>query len=488
MLISDLFKNIPHRIIQGNENSLDIKQIEIDSRKVEPDTLFICITGLTTNGHDYISSAVTNGATAILVEKEDLQLPKEITVIHVENTREVMSYVAANFYDNPANKLRLIGVTGTNGKTTVTCFIEEILRNCGRKTGLIGTTGAKIGTENLDISFATSTTPDPLELHKIFAHMLKAGVQDVVIEVTSHALVLHKTKGLTFHVGVFTNLTQDHLDIHGTMENYRLAKAELFAQSKHGVVNIDDESTPTMISKLGSNPFTTYAIENKTNLRAIHINHCPEFSEFKVNDMNYKLVPRGKFNIYNALAAISTAEVLGLDRNKIREAVSQIKGVPGRIQSVVNNYGYNVYVDYAHTPDGLQNIITAVREFTKGRVITIFGCGGDRDKDKRPIMGKVAGKLSDYCIITSDYPRTENPMDIINQVEEGIKQTNTDYLVIENRFNAIIQGVRLLSYGDSLIIAGKGHEDYQIIGTTKHDFDDYKVAEKAISDRGEVIS
>jgi len=396
-----------------------------------------------------------------------------------------MALIAANFYNNPAKKLRLIGVTGTNGKTTTTYFIEEILRNCGRKTGLIGTTGISALNKPMDISFATSTTPDPTELHKIFAEMVALGVQDVVMEVSSHSLALFKMEGLTFDVGVFTNLTQDHLDFHGTMENYKIAKAQLFAQSNFAVVNADDEATPTMLEYHGNNPFFTYGIENAADLQALHI----EFCEQTVFDLEvigglrrFVLNNQGRFNIYNSLAAIGTAKALGLHIDEIQKAFNTgLAGVPGRIQSVPNDQGLNVLVDYAHSPDGLKNIISAVRECTTGRVITLFGCGGGRDKTKRPEMGKIAGELSDFCILTSDNPRTENPLDILAQVEEGVKKTSESYVIIENRREAIFVGVKMLKHEDALIIAGKGHEDYQEIGTAKHHFDDFEVATEALN-------
>ena len=483
MKLNDLLNDIPHEMIQAGD--CEITSVVIDSRKVKPGALFICQRGLTVDGHKYIESAVKAGASAIMIEDKNAAYPTGIAVIYVENSRKATATIAANFYNHPAKKLRLIGVTGTNGKTTTTCFIEEILRHCGRKTGLIGTVGAKIGNQPMDIAFETSTTPDQLELHEIFAKMLKAGVQDVVMEVSSHALALYKMEGLIFDVGVFTNLTQDHLDFHGTMENYRLAKAQLFTQSRYAVVNADDDSTPTMLEHHGDNPYTTYSIQRESDLQAIHIGLRPKVTGFSVVQGSRKYVfhlyPKGTFNIYNALAAIGTAQALGLDMDKVElEAVPKISGVPGRIQHVPNSRDLSVFVDYAHSPDGLENIISSVREFTQGRVITIFGCGGDRDKVKRPIMGRIAGEMSDFCILTSDNPRTEDPMFILAQVEEGTRETKTPYEVIENRREAIFRGVEMLKPEDSLIIAGKGHEDYQILGTTKHHFSDYEVAAEAL--------
>jgi UDP-N-acetylmuramoyl-L-alanyl-D-glutamate--2,6-diaminopimelate ligase len=398
-----------------------------------------------------------------------------------------MALISANFHGNPADKLRLIGVTGTNGKTTTTYFIESILRNSGRKTGLIGTVGLRALGERLDIPFVTDTTPDPPELHFIFAKMLELGVQDVVMEVSSHALALCKMAGLSFDVSVFTNLTQDHLDFHGTMQEYCLAKASLFSQSKFAVLNADDDAMHTMLEHHGGDPFFTYAIENGADFRAIHTVCKPLGSTFDLqlsdcaDALKFEIPVGGKFNVYNVLAAIGTTYALGIGMPLLRSAVAKLHGVPGRIQSVPNERGLNIFIDYAHSPDGLVNIIKTVRETTAGRVITIFGCGGDRDKTKRPIMGEIGAGLSDFCILTSDNPRTEEPHEILSQIEIGVKKFSTEYEIIENRRDAIFAGIKMLQPADALIIAGKGHEDYQIIGTKKHHFDDFETATEALS-------
>lgn len=484
MKLDLLLNGVAHTVVR--KFSGEITSVEADSRRVKDGMLFICLRGLTVDGHKFIEAAVNAGAVAVLVDREIDFYPASVGVIRVENTRRAMALIAANFHNHPAKSLRLIGVTGTNGKTTTTYFIEEILRVCGRKTGLIGTIGLCALGNPLDISFATDTTPDPLELHYIFAKMLELGVQDVVMEVSSHSLALHKMEGLTFDVGVFTNLTQDHLDLHGTMENYRIAKAQLFAQSEFAVLNIDDESTPTMLEYHGNAPFFTYGAENAADFRAIHIVCRPLGSTFELvrrgaDTLKFELPVGGKFNVYNTLAAIGTATAMGLDIEPIRAAVAQLGGVPGRMQFVPNRRNLNVFVDYAHSPDGLDNIIKTIREATTGRVITLFGCGGDRDKTKRPIMGKIAGELSDYCILTSDNPRTEYPHEILEQIEVGVKETTTPYEICENRREAIFAGIKMLKSEDALIIAGKGHEDYQIFGTVKHPFDDFEVATEALS-------
>jgi len=491
MILSELLSGIPHKIIQTGE-SADISSVTIDSRQVVHGTLFVCQRGYTVDGHSYINNAAKAGAVAIMVEDLQQSYPTNVTIIHVQNSRQAIAYVAANFYGHPAKKLRLVGVTGTNGKTTTTYFIEETLRKLGRKTGIIGTIGARVGEIPLDISFATATTPDQLELHAIFAGMVEMGVQEVVMEVSSHALALYKMEGLIFEVGVFTNLTQDHLDFHGTMENYAAAKAQLFAQSKFAVVNNDDQYTPLML-KPHNGTVITYSKNTVSDIQAKNIEYTPESSSFELLDEMFTLNVGGKFNVYNILATIGSVLALSGGMNAanlvkaaegglevLRQAISKLSGVPGRIQSVPNNLGVQIYIDYAHSPDGLTNIIGSVREVTKGRVITLFGCGGDRDTTKRPIMGKIAAQLSDFCIITSDNPRTEDPFLIITHAEKGVKETTTPYEICENRRDAIFAGVKMLQQGDALIIAGKGHEDYQEIGQIKYSFSDYDTAVKAI--------
>jgi len=475
---TELFAGVSYKVIRppGSE----ITQVTYDSREVRAGALFICLRGLTVDGHDYINKATAAGAVAILVEGEyNGDIADGVGIFSVQNTRSAMAYISANFYGNPAQKLRLIGVTGTNGKTTTTYFTEEILRLCGRKTGIIGTVGIRALGETMDIAFATATTPDPPELHRIFAEMVRLGVQDVIMEVSSHALALLKMEGLTFEVGVFTNLTQDHLNFHGTMDNYKLAKAKLFAQSRNGVINTDCPFSNVMVEHMGGRPILSYGMKPSA-LQAIHTECRADGSTFVLSGESFDVPVSGRFNVYNALAAIGTARTLDVGMSKIRDAVTSLTGVPGRIQAVPNKHGLDVFVDYAHSPDGLENIINSIRETTKGRVITLFGCGGDRDKTKRPIMGKIAATLSDFCILTSDNPRTENPSQILSQVEEGVKDTSCGYKIIENRRDAIFAGISMMNKGDSLIIAGKGHEDYQIIGDTKHHFDDFETAMEAL--------
>jgi len=484
MKISEVMQGIDYEVIQqGNAENID--SIVIDSRRVGEQSLFVCLRGLQADGHRFINDAWQEGASAVVIDRDQEAYPEGLTVLKIKNARRKLAIIAANFYGCPTEKLRLFGVTGTNGKTSTTYVMESILRQV-EKTGLIGTVGLRVDGREVDIPFSTSTTPDPPELHKMFDYMVTNGVKDVIMEVSSHALALYKMEGLFFEVAMFTNLTQDHLDFHGSMENYLAAKAKLFGQCRYGVVNIDDKYSSQIMTIGDCEHWITYGIDSDCDVRAIHINEdLADGSTFDV-EINGVLEPfylpvKGRFNIYNGLAAIGGALAVGIDVKQIREGLKKFEGVPGRIQSVPNDKGFHVLVDYAHSPDSLVNIINAVRAFTTGRVVTLFGCGGDRDVDKRSIMGRIAGTLSDHCIVTSDNPRSEPPEEIIRQVEEGLAETHCPYDSFVDRREAIYHGVAMLKPGDSLIIAGKGHENYQLIGGQTLDFDDVEVAKEALS-------
>jgi UDP-N-acetylmuramoyl-L-alanyl-D-glutamate--2,6-diaminopimelate ligase len=359
-----------------------------------------------------------------------------------------------------------------------------VLGSVGRKTGIIGTVEIRIDGKKQDFKFATSTTPDTIELNKIFDIMAEQGTQDVVMEVSSHALELKKVEGISFDVGVFTNLTQDHLDFHKTMENYCKAKAKLFKMCRCGVVNVDDKWAKNIIEE-ATCKIITVGIDSDADLKAENIEYKPNGVLFIVNidgkNYDFNLPVPGRFSVYNALSAIGTAYAMGIAPEDIQKGISGIKGVPGRIQSVPNDKGFNVIVDYAHTPDGVENILNAVREFTKGRVITVFGCGGDRDKTKRPIMGEIAARLGDYCVITSDNPRSEDPAQILKEVEAGVKPVTDKYEMHVDRREGIFAAVKMAKPGDTVVIAGKGHEDYEIFKDRTIHFDDTEVAAEALA-------
>ena len=400
----------------------EIADVTQDSRLVKPGSLFICIKGNTFDGHSVAADMVKNGAAAVVCE-HDLGLENQVVV---ENTRAVYSEICANFFGNPAEKLKLIGVTGTNGKTTTTFLVKQILENAGKKVGLIGTVQNMVCDE---VYPAKYTTPDPHELQKLFSLMVKAGCEYCVMEVSSQALAQGRVNGLTFEIAAFSNLTQDHLDYHKTWENY-FAKNVKFKAS-----GIEYELVSEKIGRV----------------------NCP--------------IP-GRFSVYNSLCAASIALTLGIEFEEVLGAISKSTGVKGRIEVVPTNTDYTVIIDYAHSPDGLENIITSLREIAKGRVVTVFGCGGDRDKTKRPKMGKIAAELSDFCVVTSDNPRSENPAAIIDDILEGMKGVSTPYKVVENRKEAIKWAMDNAKKDDIILLAGKGHETYQILPTGTIHFDE----------------
>lgn len=484
MKISEIIKGLNIEIIQGNGNT-EVEALAIDSRKVKKNSMFICIDGMTVDGHRFINNAALAGASAILCEKEVENLPVGITVLKCGNSRRALADMAINFYGNPTEKFELIGVTGTNGKTSSTYFMENVLKVDKRKSGVIGTVEIRVGGEKLDYEFAASTTPETIELNELFNIMLEKKVDDVVMEVSSHALELEKVRGLSFDIGIFTNLTQDHLDLHKSMENYLKAKAKLFDMCKVGVINADDEYGKRLIKSVPCKVIT-FGIDSACDFKAENIEYKMDRVLFDVSYKDgresFELHIPGRFSVYNALGVIAASYTRGMTMEQIKAGISSIKGVPGRIQNVENDKGFNVIVDYAHTPDGVENIIKAVREFTEGKVITVFGCGGDRDKKKRPIMGEISAKLSDYTIITSDNPRSEEAEDILKDIEVGVKPITDKYEMITDRREAIFKAVKMAKKGDSVIIAGKGHENYEIFKDKTIHFDDTEVAIEALED------
>lgn len=477
MLLKDIIIHIDGESCGDLETA--IEDIAYDSRKVKPGTLFVAIKGFKSDGHDYIKQAISNGACAVIVEevREEIEIP----YIKVKNSRNALALVSKAFFDDPASKMKLIGVTGTNGKTTVTYLIKSILEVCGKKVGLIGTNQNMIGSLVLP---SERTTPESYELQKIFSDMVKAEVEYVVMEVSSHSLDLSRVEGCNFEVGVFTNLTQDHLDFHITMENYLNAKTKLFNQSKVGIINTDDKNSGHIL-KNGSCKMVTFGIKSKADVTAKDLEISEKGVKFsvninRINEVIYLRIP-GLFSVYNALGSIAACMALGIDLQDIKAGLLSAKGVPGRAQLVRTNKDFTIIIDYAHTPDGLQNIIAAVRGFSRGKVITVFGCGGDRDKTKRPIMGKIAAELSDISIITSDNPRTEEPSSIIEDILKGIEGIECQYRVVENRLKAIEYAIEIAEKNDIIILAGKGHETYQEIHGIKYDFNEEEIVLSLLS-------
>lgn len=480
-------------ILQGIEDikgkgefDIEIKSIENDSRKVKKNSLFFAIKGFSVDGVDFIDDAIKNGAIAVLVEDgvdlKKLKIKDDVTIIVVPDARKAMAICACNFYKNPSKKLKLIGVTGTKGKTTTTFMVKEILEKQGYKVGLIGTIANYIAGERLGDS--SRTTPESIELQKLFADMVKAKCEVAVMEVSSQSLKLDRVYGCEFDIGVFTNFSEDHIspNEHPDMEDYFASKCKLFDMCKTAYINVDD-LYGEKLKKILKCEFNTYGIDNNCNLLAKDITITNTYVDFKVKmtDRNERVkvdIP-GRFTVYNSLAAISIALKLGCSSENIKEALLDIK-VPGRSELVNNKKDLSIMIDYAHSPESLENILLAVKSYTRGRVISVFGCGGDRDNSKRPIMGEISGRIADYTIITSDNPRTEDPEAIVKQIEEGIKKTKGKYEVVVDRVEAIKTAIKMASKTDLIVLAGKGHEPYQEINGVKHPFDERIIVNEII--------
>ena len=470
MKLKDLLQGLEILELQADMET-EITGVSYDSRQVRPGDLFVAISGFAADGHKYIPVALEKGAAVILCE----QAPETGRFVRVADTRMGLAQVSCNWFDHPAKKMTMIGVTGTNGKTTTTYLLKHILEETmGAKVGLVGTIQNMIGEEVLHTE---RTTPESFELQALFRQMLDAGCTHVIMEVSSHALVLSRVYGVQFHTGVFTNLTQDHLDFHKTMEEYRKAKSLLFSVCDHGVINLDDPAAEAMIQEAKC-PVLTYSAENKqADLVAENIRLGIRQVDFDATYQNWTVpaelnIP-GAFSVYNALGVMGAALSLGLTLPQIGEALATAQGVNGRAEVVPTpGKDYTVLIDYSHTPDSLENILRTVRGFCKGRVIAVYGCGGDRDPIKRPIMGRIGAALSDVVVITSDNPRTEDPMKIIDQILVGVKETDTPCTVIENRRQAIRWAMDHAQTGDVIVLAGKGHETYQEIGHEKFHLDE----------------
>ncbi|MFD0770991.1 UDP-N-acetylmuramoyl-L-alanyl-D-glutamate--2,6-diaminopimelate ligase [Bacillus sp. CGMCC 1.60114] len=465
----------------------EITSIEADSRKVKNGSLFVCIKGFTVDSHEFAKQAAAQGAAAIVAERP---IDVDVPVVLVKDTVRSLAILADYFYGQPTQKLHLIGITGTNGKTTTSHIMNEIMRAHGHKTGLIGTINMKIGDETFEVK---NTTPDALTLQKTFHKMIEQNVNSAVMEVSSHALHFGRVHGCDYDVAVFTNLTQDHLDYHKTMEEYKYAKGLLFAQLgnsyshnrvKYAVLNNDDAVAIDYMKSTAATVIT-YGIDTKSDIMAKNIEMTSAGTAFTLvtPTENIEVTMRliGKFNVYNVLAATAACLVSGVELQTIIDAVKKLKGVPGRFEVVDGGQDFTVIVDYAHTPDSLENVLLTTKQFAKGNVYCIVGCGGDRDRTKRPIMARVASKYATHAIYTSDNPRSEHPQAILDDMIEGIKGNN--YEVIVDRKEAISHAVASATAGDIIIIAGKGHETYQIIGAEVHHFDDREVAGEAIAQR-----
>ena len=478
MKLKEMLVGLEGLKVKGNLE-LEIQGIESNSKKVKKDYLFIAIKGFDTDGHKYLSSAIENGAIAVMVEEgcdlKSLAIPEGVTIIMAKDTREALAICSSNFYGNPSRKFKLIGVTGTKGKTTTTFMIKEILEKAGKKVGLIGTIATYVNGKKVKDS--DRTTPESLDLQRELAQMAEAGVEAVVMEVSSQSLKLHRVDGCEFDIVLFTNFSEDHISPkeHPNMEDYFNSKLKLFEMCKTGIVNVDDLYGSKIPRLFPDNNITTYGIDNFANVLAKDITITNSYVDFKVKitDRNERVktgIP-GRFSVYNSLAAICVAQKFGISPETVKEALMEVR-VPGRSELVNNKKEIPIMIDYAHSPESLQNILQAVKSYTRGKVISVFGCGGDRDSGKRPQMGEISGRIADFTFITSDNPRTENPEVIVRQIEEGMKKTKGKYKVVVDRTEAIKEAIQMATKRDIIVLAGKGHEPYQEINGVKHPYDE----------------
>ncbi len=487
--VSEVAVDLPGARLVGG-TATRINGLTYDSRKVRQGDLFVCIKGFVYDGHSFADQAKEKGAAALLVERE---LPVTLPQIVVDDARRNMGVVAARLYGHPSRQLRVIGVTGTNGKTTTTYLIRSIMQEAGRKCGLLGTIEQTVGADHA--AEAPRTTPESADIQRLLREMVTNGCTTATMEVSSHSLVLHRTVGTEFDVAVYTNLTQDHLDFHRSLEDYRAAKGLLFRSlvstngdggkaRKCSVINGDDSNAHyfmqvTTVAKL------VYGLSEGCDVRADNVRVEPDGVWYTLHtpcghrDVHLRLT--GRFNVYNSLAAIAVGVHEGIDLDTIVRGIERTV-VPGRFEPVDEGQAFSVIVDYAHTPDSLENVLQTARALCKGRIITIIGAGGDRDKGKRPLMGEVAATLSDFVIVTSDNPRSEEPARICQDVAEGVKRHPTPYDVVLDRRDAIRRSVGLAQPGDLVLIAGKGHEDYQELDGRKIHFDDREEVRKALQE------
>ncbi len=466
------------------DGDCQIKALSQDSREKNDDALFFCVRGSRFDAHDFAEDAVKNGAVALVVEKKltNINVPQVL----VSDVRAAMGLMASKFFGNPASKLKLVGITGTKGKTTTSYFIKSILDAAGIKNGVIGTTGGIVGDEKIE---AKLTTPDPIDLHRMLSYMLQMGAEVVCMEVSAHAIDMKRVMGVQFEAACYTNLSQDHLDYFDDMQSYFEAKKRFIIseQVKNLAINADDETSEAIMAELRI-PYSSYGISANADIFARDIEINDEGVSFALSLWNEQWYPvhinmMGTFNVYNSLAATAISLILGIKPEFIVKGIESVRVVPGRAEVLETSTPYKVIVDYSHSPAALENILRTVKSFTKHKLILLFGCGGDRDHQKRPIMGSIAGKFADFTIITSDNPRTEEPMKIISEIEEGIKSTDGKYILIENRSEAIRHALDISQEGDVVILAGKGDETYQEIQGQKYLFNEKNIVSEILYEK-----
>jgi UDP-N-acetylmuramoyl-L-alanyl-D-glutamate--2,6-diaminopimelate ligase len=482
MKLENLLKNFKWKRVQGDID-IEINGVTYDSRKALPGTLFVCIDGYSTDGHQFAQSAIDNGATCLIVEKS-IYVPENITVIQVENARFALAGVSAEWFNHPADRIHLIGVTGTKGKTTTTYMIKSIFEEADRLMGIIGSIANCIGNEKIP---ARRTTPESYDLQELFEKMMNRSVDSCVMEVTSQGLKLNRVDFLPFEIGVFTNFSQDHIggNEHADMNEYFSCKQKLFRMCKKGIVNADADRSDKVISE-ATCPILTYGIRHKADITISNLITHSDKSSFIATtpwfEIPVTVSAPGIFNVYNALAAIAVCGMSGIPAEAIQKGLTKVQ-VPGRTEIVPTpGCDYTVMIDFAHTPDSLANILKAVKEFAAGRVISVFGCGGDRDRSKRPLMGEISTRIADYSIITSDNPRTEEPASILKDIEAGISNKFAEYMVIEDRTSAIRYAMSIAKPGDVIVLAGKGHETYQMFKDKTIHYDEREVVENLLKE------
>lgn len=474
MNLKKLLNGYTYNLIQGDLN-INITSISNDSREIIENSLFIAEKGWTVDGHNYIEAAIDNGAKVIVLENL-VDVPEGITIIQVDNSIDAMAFLSNKYYHCPSEKLQLIGVTGTNGKTSTTYFLKSIFETSKIKTGLIGTMGSRIGEKEIKHE---NTTPNSLIINKILKDMVDENLKYGVMEVSSHALALKRVEYLTFKTGIWTNLSKDHLDYHKNIDNYFKSKLELFKRTGMNIINIDDSYGLEIIKSTKSIPHLTYGLTDLADVYASNIKFKLSTVNFDLNikrdSINITLGTPGEFSVYNALAAAACGYYYGFSLKEIKNGLEEIKGVKGRFEVIPTNTEWTAIIDFAHTADGLKKVLEIINQFVEGRKIVLFGAGGDRDRTKRPEMGEVVGRNSDIAIITSDNPRSEDPDQIIKDIEEGIKKTQGKYVKITDRIEAIKYAIDIAKKGDIILLAGKGHETWTIINDEKIPCDERKI-------------
>lgn len=482
MKLIDLLRSYKGRYTLIGDENVDIRSIESDSRKIESGAMFFCVSGQMFDAHEFAGQAIESGAVALIVER---RLNYPCAQVVVDDVRDAMSYIAAEFFGNPAKHVKMIGLTGTKGKTTTSFLIKSILEEAGYKTGLIGTICSSIGETEIPSNL---TTPDPIEFQGLLRKMVDAGAEFIVMEVSAHAIAFRRVEGVFFEAACFLNLSQDHLDFFGSMENYLAAKMKLFTKDKcaFAIYNADDDVVRKAFEDVEL-PKESIGIRVASDVYANDIEIGEMGCSYRLTvEKRYKLSIdlrlSGIFNVYNSMIAAAVCDKLNIDKDAIKRGLVNVKNVPGRIELLETDTPYRVILDYAHSPDALSNILTTIRQTAKARVIALFGCGGDRDHEKRPIMGEIGGRLADFCILTSDNPRNEDPNEILNAIVQGIQKTPCEYIVIENRRNAIREALKMARAYDVVVLAGKGHETYQEIKGVKNPFDEKIVVQELLKE------